>query len=169
MSRSFKTVVFSHGKESGPWGAKILALAAIARDLEVRVESVDYQGIEDPRRRVDKLLEVGTALEGPLVLVGSSLGGHVAAAAATRLNARALFLMAPAFYMPGYEEHTPRDVRCPATLVHGWGDVIVPPANSIRWASEQRAELHLLDSDHRLQDRIAAIGEIFRLFLHALG
>jgi pimeloyl-ACP methyl ester carboxylesterase len=168
VHRSFKTVVFSHGKESGPWGAKILALAAIARELGVGVESVDYQGIEDPRARVAKLLKVGAELAAPLVLVGSSLGGHVAAAAATALDVRALFLMAPAFYMPGYEEHTPRDVRCPAALIHGWGDVIVPPANSIRWASEQRAELHLLNSDHRLQDRIAEIGVIFRHFLETL-
>jgi pimeloyl-ACP methyl ester carboxylesterase len=168
VSRSFRTVVFSHGKESGPWGAKILALAAIARELEIGVESVDYQGIDDPRVRVDKLLKVGAGLPGPLVLVGSSLGGHVAAAAAARLGARALFLLAPAFYMPGYEEHTPRDVRCRAALIHGWGDAIVPPANSIRWASEQRAELHILDSDHRLQDRIGEIGAIFRNFLEDL-
>jgi pimeloyl-ACP methyl ester carboxylesterase len=168
VSRSFQTVVFSHGKESGPWGDKILALAAIARELEIGVESVDYRGIDDPRARVDKLLAVGAELPGPLVLVGSSLGGHVAAAAAARLDARALFLLAPAFYMPGYEEQTPRDMRCPATLIHGWGDVIVPPANSIRWASEQRASLHILDSDHRLQDRITEIGAIFRNFLDAL-
>jgi pimeloyl-ACP methyl ester carboxylesterase len=168
VSRSFQTVVFSHGKESGPWGDKILALAAIARELELGVESVDYRGIDDPRARVDKLLAIGAGLPGPLVLVGSSLGGHVAAAAAARLEARALFLLAPAFYMPGYEEHTPQDVRCPAALVHGWRDVIVPPANSIRWASEHRAELHILDSDHRLQDRITQIGRIFRDFLEAL-
>jgi len=113
-------------------------------------------------------MATGSALPGPVVLVGSSLGGHVAAAAAARLDARALFLLAPAFYMPGYEEHTTRDVRCPAALIHGWGDVVVPPANSIRWASEQRAALHILDSDHRLQDRITEIGKIFRDFLEAL-
>ncbi len=165
----FRTVVFSHGKESGPWGTKILALAAIARELDLGVESVDYRGIDDPRARVAKLLEVGGAFEGPLVLVGSSLGGHVSAAAAAPLGARGLFLMAPAFYMPGYEEHTPREVGCPAALVHGWSDTIVPVANSIRWASEQRAELHILDSDHRLQDRITAIGAIFRGFLGGLN
>jgi hypothetical protein len=46
--------------------------------------------------------------------------------------------------------------------------VIVPPANSVRWASEHRAELHILDSDHRLQDRITEIAAIFRRFLEAL-
>src|SRR5271165_1228200 len=63
LSRSFKTVVFSHGKESGPWGAKITAMAAVARDLELGVESVDYRGIDDPAARVDKLIGVGLELK----------------------------------------------------------------------------------------------------------
>src|SRR5271155_2392546 len=54
LNRSFKTVVFSHGKESGPWGAKITAMAAVARDLNLSVESVDYRGIGDPTQRVEK-------------------------------------------------------------------------------------------------------------------
>jgi len=168
MSRSFRTCVFSHGKESGPWGAKIVALAAVARSLGVAAESIDYQGIDDPRERVDKLLEQGAKLPGPLVLIGSSMGGHVSAAVASRLPVRGLFLLAPAFYMPGLEAYTPRDVPCPAALVHGWNDDIVPVESSIRWAREQGATLTLLQSDHRLQDRIDDIAALFRRFLEAL-
>jgi alpha/beta superfamily hydrolase len=73
--------------------------------------------------------------------------------------------MAPAFYMAGFEAHTPLDVPCPASIVHGWNDDIVPVANSIRWAGERRASLHVLDSDHRLQDRIPEIARLFRSFL----
>ena len=47
------------------------------------------------------------------MLVGSSLGGHVSAAAAAALRPRGLFLLAPAFYMPGFEAYTPQDVACP--------------------------------------------------------
>lgn len=169
MQRSFETVVFSHGKESGPWGSKITALAAVARTLGTAVESVDYQGIDDPRLRVAKLVEIGAGLPGPLVLVGSSMGGHVSAAAAVPLGARALFLLAPAFYMPGFEIHTPRDMPCAAAIVHGWNDAIVPVTNSFRWAGEERATLHVLDSDHRLIDRISDIEVLFREFLIALG
>jgi hypothetical protein len=89
LSRSFDTVVFSHGKESGPWGTKINAMAAVARDLSVGVESVDYRGIDDPGERVQKLMSAGLEFAQPLVLVGSSMGGHVSAAAATPLRARA--------------------------------------------------------------------------------
>jgi pimeloyl-ACP methyl ester carboxylesterase len=168
LSRTVNTVVFSHGKESGPWGAKITAMAAVVRDLNLRVESVDYRGIDDPAKRVEKLLAVGRELNGALALVGSSMGGHVAAAAASRLDTTALFLLAPAFYMPGFEKYTPQNVTVPSAIVHGWHDAVVPVDNSIRWAREHRATLHLLDSDHRLEDQIDPICNLLRNFLMAL-
>jgi pimeloyl-ACP methyl ester carboxylesterase len=168
MTRSFGTVVFSHGKESGPWGSKITAMAAVVRDVGAAVESVDYRGLDDPADRVRKLVEVGLQLTGPLVLVGSSMGGHVCAAAAARLKPRGVFLLAPAFYMAGYEEYTPQDVSCPTAIVHGWHDDIVPVENGIRWAREHRAALHVLDSDHRLENQIDAICILLREFLTAL-
>ncbi len=169
MNNSLGTVVFSHGRESGPWGSKITAMAGVARDLKVAVESVDYRGLDDPAARVRKLMEEGAALRAPLLLVGSSMGGHVAAAAASRLAARGLLLLAPAFYMAGYEEYTPQDVACPTVIVHGWRDDIVPVENSIRWAREHGAALHLLDSDHRLEDQIDTICLLLRDFMHRLA
>jgi pimeloyl-ACP methyl ester carboxylesterase len=168
MTRSFGTVVFSHGKESGPWGTKITAMAVVARDLGAAVESVDYRGLDDPATRVRKLIGAGAELKEPMVLVGSSMGGHVSAAAASRLRARGLFLLAPAFYMAGYEEYTPQDVACPTAIVHGWHDDIVPVESSIRWAREHQAALHLLNSDHRLEDQIVTICLLLRAFLAAL-
>jgi pimeloyl-ACP methyl ester carboxylesterase len=168
LSQTINTVVFSHGKESGPWGTKITAMAAVARDLNLGVESVDYRGLDDPAQRVEKLLSVGRGLPGPLVLVGSSMGGHVASAAASRLDTAALFLLAPAFYMPGFEAYTPQEVTVPTAIVHGWHDDIVPVANSIRWAREHRATLHVLDSNHRLEDQVGTISILLRNFLVAL-
>jgi len=100
--------------------------------------------------------------------VGSSMGGHVSAAAAALLKPRGLFLLAPAFYMAGYEAYTPQDVECPTAIVHGWHDDIVPVENSIRWAREHQAALHLLNSDHRLEDQIEAICTLLRAFLTAI-
>jgi pimeloyl-ACP methyl ester carboxylesterase len=168
LNRTVNTVVFSHGRESGPWGAKITAMAAAVRELNLAAESVDYRGMSDPGLRVERLLAEGGKLAGPLLLVGSSLGGHVSAAAATRLKARALFLLAPAFYMPGLEKYTPQDVAVPTAIVHGWRDDLVPVENSIRWAREHRATLHILDSGHRLQDQIETICILLRNFLAAL-
>jgi alpha/beta superfamily hydrolase len=168
LSRTINTVVFSHGKESGPWGAKITAMARVAQDLGLAVESVDYRGMDDPGRRVEKLVSVGLKLPAPLVLVGSSMGGHVAAAASSRLQAKALFLLAPAFYMRGLEIYTPQDIGAPTAIVHGWHDDVVPVEHSIRWAREHSAVLHLLDSDHRLEGQTATICMLLREFLIAL-
>lgn len=144
-------------------------MAAVSRDLDLRVESVDYRGMEDPAQRVDKLLAVGRGLPGPMVLVGSSMGGHVAAAAANRLDTAGLFLLAPAFYMAGFEKYTPQEVAVPTAIVHGWHDAVVPVDNVIRWAREHRAALHLLDSDHRLEDQIEQICVLLRRFLSVLN
>ena len=95
------TVVFSHGQESGPWGTKIRAMADLAKSVGCQVESIDYQGIADPTERVDKLIAECAAIDDTLLLVGSSMGGHVASAAAARVNAAGLFVLAPAYYHAG--------------------------------------------------------------------
>ena len=159
------TVIFSHGKESGPWGSKITAMAEAVRSLGMAVESLDYRGVDDPAARVEKLVAAAANTASPIVLAGSSMGGHVSAAAATRVAPYGLFLLAPAFYMPGLETQTPRGVACPVAIVHGWHDRIVPVDNSIRWAREHAAALHILDSGHRLEDQIAAICDLLRAFL----
>jgi pimeloyl-ACP methyl ester carboxylesterase len=159
------TVLFSHGKESGPWGAKITAMAAVVRGLGLAARSVDYRGLDDATARVHKLIAEAGTLPGPLLLVGSSMGGHVAAAAAATLKPVGLFVLAPAFYMSGFEAHTPQDVDCPTVIVHGWRDDIVPVESSIRWAREHLAALHLLDSDHRLEDQIETVCRLLQAFI----
>ncbi|HSD71040.1 MAG TPA: alpha/beta hydrolase [Woeseiaceae bacterium] len=162
-------VYFSHGQESGPWGTKIRAMAEAAKALGCRVESIDYQGMADPTQRVEKLVAACRAVTEPLVLVGSSMGGHVATAAARAVNAAGLFVLAPAYYMPGFEVLTPRPPDIPIAIVHGWRDDVVPVENSIRFARECRATLHLLDGDHRLTDNIAEINEYLMQFLRKIA
>ena len=158
-------VYFSHGQESGPWGTKIRSMAETVRALGCRAESVDYQGIADPGARVDKLLAACAGLDEPLLLVGSSMGGYVATAAASALGARGLFVLAPAYYMDGFDAPTPSAPDMPITIVHGWRDEVVPVANSIRYAEQCRATLHVLDGDHRLTDNIDEINQLLTQFL----
>jgi pimeloyl-ACP methyl ester carboxylesterase len=160
-------VIFSHGQDGDPWGAKIAAMAPVARKRNLEVESLDYRGL-DPVARVEKLSAFVSGLTRPVILVGSSLGGHVAATVSSRTNTAGMFLLAPAFYMPGYEQYTPKPAACPIEIVHGWNDTVVPVQNSIRFAQEYKTALHLLDSDHRLNDRIREICELFDLFLARL-
>ena len=160
-------VFFAHGKESGPWGDKIVALAEVARSKGASVESPDYSGLSDPDERVRLLLSLVGEPDPSLVLVGSSMGGYVSAAASGLLKPAGLFLMAPAFYLPGYPAHEP--VSPKTVIVHGWQDEVVPVDNSIRYARAYGADLHLVGSDHRLSDQIPLLCTLFSLFLDQIA
>ena len=159
------TIVFSHGQESGPWGTKIRAMAAMVEELGCKAESIDYQGIADPTERVGKLIEACKEIEDTLILAGSSMGGHVATAAADQVGAAGLFVLAPAYFMEGYEELTPPPPEIPICIVHGWHDDIVPVDNSIRFARQCKATLHLVDGDHRLTANITEINAYLKRFI----
>lgn len=162
-----KTIVFSHGKDSEPWGTKILAMAEAARALGWRVESVDYRGIDDVEGRVQALLSACRGLPPHPVLVGSSLGGYLAAAASQPVQAAGLFLMAPAFDLPGLPP-TPIARRCPTVIVHGWRDDVVPVEKGLAFARTQQALTYLVDDDHRLHASLPQIVRWLRDFLGGL-
>jgi fermentation-respiration switch protein FrsA (DUF1100 family) len=162
-------VVFSHGQESGPWGTKIAALAQTARAQGCVAHSVDYQGIRAPLERVAKLLEYCRGLGGELLLAGSSVGGYVSVVAALQLHPRGVFLMAPALYLPVLPPLPADPLDCPATLVHGWDDTVVPYEHSVRFAHAQGATLHLLAGDHSLHGPLPHIQRLFEGFLQDLA
>ncbi len=161
-------VVFSHGLEGAPWGAKITALADTARSEGYESVSVDYRGINAVRDRITKLVDACKDCDGELILVGSSLGAYLSVATASLLHARGLFLMAPALYLDQLPPLKPGIIDCPAAIVHGLNDEVVPYANSIRFAQEYRATLHLVQSDHQLHDQIRFMKYLFEYFLIAL-
>jgi len=144
-------------------------MADCVKNMGCEALSIDYQGIADPTERVRKLVDECSALDVPPVLVGSSMGGHVATAAAATLGAAGLFVLAPAYYMPGYEELTPNPPGMPTCIVHGWRDDVVPVENSIRYAKSCYAELHILDGDHRLTDNIDEINYYLRRFIEKIA
>ena len=172
-------VVFSHGKESGPWGAKIKTLAAVVERLGGQVTSVDYR--EHPKgtphdqnspyeadRRVEQLLSTELPEHVKLVLVGSSMGGYVSTVTSARLRPDGLFLLAPAFYLNGYSNQDPTSLAKRTMIVHGWGDELVPVENTIKFSRLHRCDMHLIDGDHRLNDALLKIEPIFELFLQQI-
>jgi pimeloyl-ACP methyl ester carboxylesterase len=157
-------VVFAHGRDSGPWGTKITALAEVARRKGCAVLSPDYSHTIDPKARLAQLLESCPRPSGHLVLVGSSMGGYVSAAAASHLQVSGLFLMAPALYFGSYE--LPGPVRVPhCVVVHGWRDAVIPVEVGIRFAREHHAELMVLDDDHSLTAQMDVLSTLFDQFL----
>jgi hypothetical protein len=157
-------VIFSHGKESGPWGSKIRHLADIAQRLGAKVLSPDYSDLKSPDERVKRLLNLKLPPHDQLLLVGSSMGGYVSVVASNHFNPVGLFLMAPALYLPGYEQQDPIPSAGNICIVHGWGDDIVPVENSFSFAKKNLADLHVLDSDHRLDGVLPEVGLIFEQF-----
>jgi len=161
-------LIFSHGLDGSPWGLKITAMAEVARRYQVHVESIDYANL-DTAARVQRRLEVCRELSGEVILVGSSLGAHVATTVSTQVATRGLYLLAPAFFMPGFEQYTPEPAQCPVTIVHGWNDDVVRVENSIRFAQQYRCHLHVVDDDHRLHAQVDQVCDLFDRFLHRLG
>jgi pimeloyl-ACP methyl ester carboxylesterase len=158
-------VIFSHGKESGPWGSKIKRLANCAEGHGCTVDSIDYTDLpDDADARVARLAEVVEAERSPPILVGSSMGGYVSLVSAEKCSVKAVFLLAPALYLPGYsQQEYAADV--PVEIVHGWGDELIPPEHAIRYAQLSNNTLHLVDGDHRLTDALDLIEQLFDRFM----
>lgn len=142
-------IVFSHGKESGPWGSKITLMAEQAK-LYGQIHSINYQDLSSPDDRAERLVEHLGSLNGDIILVGSSMGGYVSVVASSKVNIAGLMLLAPAFYLPGYAVREPVTPCQNVSIVHGWDDDIVPYENSVRFALKHKAELKLVDDGHRL-------------------
>lgn len=157
-------VYFSHGKESGPWGSKIQRLAKVAKAYNFSVDSIDYSDILDPDLRVERLIQVLKNEEEDFVLVGSSMGGYVSLVAGEQVNAKGLFLLAPALFMKGYKTQN-YSASTDIEIVHGWSDDVIPPENSIKFAKHSDCSLHLISGDHRLNTSIETVENLFSQFL----
>ena len=161
-------VIFSHGKESGPWGSKIKRLAQTAKALGFEVDSIDYQGISSPEVRVEKLLAYVANESEPYIYVGSSMGGYVSVVAAESTNPKGVFLLAPALYMDDYKHQEYLAPNKNIEIVHGWSDDIVPVENSILFAKKVNCSLHAINGDHRLNSSIDQVDALFESFLKKL-
>lgn len=161
------SVYFAHGRDSGPWGHKITALARRARRRGLNVETPDFRFSNDADARVRHLLSLDPPTGEALVLVGSSMGGYVVTAASGTLHPRGLFLIAPALGMPG----RPADPSPRAGLVevvHGWSDAVISVEHSWRFARQHHARLHVLDGEHTLNAQLPLIERLFEAFLDEL-
>ena len=158
-------VIFSHGKESGPWGTKIRRLAEIAKGRGVSVESLDYTHTMDPDNRVEQLLETLSTETEDFLLAGSSMGGYVALVASQQVIARGVFLMAPALYIPGYACQDYASISPHVEIIHGWNDDIIPVENSIRYARDAGCLLNIVNGNHALDDVLDLVDQQFSGFL----
>jgi alpha/beta superfamily hydrolase len=158
-------IIFSHGKESGPWGTKIKHLAEIARKHKCEVDSIDYRAYANPDDRVLQLLNYLKNEEEEFILVGSSMGGYVSIVASEQVEATAVFLLAPALYLEGYNKQEYLSKSKNIEIIHGKSDEVIPFGNSVKYAKEAKCTLHLIEGDHRLNTSLEQVEEIFEEFL----
>lgn len=163
-----KLVIYNHGKDSTPWGEKTLAFAEIAKRHGYEMASPDYRNQMDPDGRVKQLLAMDWSDYSKTVLIGSSMGAYVATVAAETLPASGLFLLAPAFYLPGYQRREFKPLGH-TWVFHGWQDEIVPPENAWQFCQQYRCRLLMLDADHRLISKIPLLAQEFDRFLCQLA
>lgn len=159
------TVYFAHGRESGPWGIKIRAMAKVAEALGCRVVSRDDSDTLDPDLRVSRLIEEARAIDGSVVLVGSSMGGYVVTVASQAIQPVGLFLMAPALGMPDYNEAMPVPHARKLSVIHGWADDIVPFDMVLEFARTYQAMLHVVPAGHALIEQLEWLTRAFAEFL----
>ncbi|MGR9086113.1 MAG: YqiA/YcfP family alpha/beta fold hydrolase [Gammaproteobacteria bacterium] len=163
-----KMIIYNHGKDSTPWGEKTMIFSVIAERLGFDFQSPDYRHQPDPDERVERLLGLDYSSHEQYVLAGSSMGAYVATVAAETIRPQGLFLLAPAFYLPGYR----RTEFCPPAertqVIHGWQDAVVPPGNSWRFCRSYGIRLNMLNSDHRLMSEAPRLAFEFERFLRDL-
>jgi pimeloyl-ACP methyl ester carboxylesterase len=163
------TLVFCHGRESGPQGYKISRLRPLAEARGWQVVTPDFRDIDDPDIRVELLLGMHACFSVPLLLIGSSMGGYVAARAAAVLNPDGLLLLAPAIGLAGYRDPSPVPVANRIEVIHGWRDSVIAPQAVFDWAGRNRLTLHQVDDDHPLTQSIAFLRQRLELMLEALA
>ena len=158
-------LVFSHGKESGPWGFKIKRLAVIAEAHGCEVDSIDYRDCMDADLRVEKLLSHLQQEPQDFILAGSSMGGYVSLVASASIQTRALLLIAPARYIASFKTQEYASSAAHIEIVHGWSDDVIPVQNSIDYARRADCSLHLISGDHPLNTSIETVEILFQQFL----
>lgn len=138
---------FIHGLESSSMGTK----GVFFRDKYPDMIIEDFVGhFKDRMEKLNKILS-GKA---PLILVGSSYGGLMAAVYAfnNEKSIKKLILLAPALDINEFEPHLGRQLLLPAVIYHGRDDDVVSPSSvqDIARMVFVNLEYHLVDDDHSL-------------------
>jgi hypothetical protein len=88
--------------------------------------------------------------------------------ASASIKTRALFLIAPALYIPSFKTQQYTSTAEHIEVVHGWSDDVIPAQNSIDFARQADCSAHLISGDHPLNSSIESVEAIFVQFLNSV-
>ncbi len=143
-------LLFLHGLESGPHGAKYQALKRAFGE----VNAPDCIGISDPQHRLQIILSAISGTKESFLVVGSSMGGLMALLLQQAVPKRVagMLLCAPALHRPAATtlkaNHLP-----PTLIIHGRQDTVVPISTSRAFG----VPLLEVDDDHSLKNSLPTI------------
>lgn len=166
-------VILSHGLNSSPAATKVTAMAAVAESLGWTSERPDYSDLDASgdilklHDRLERLLQRARAVDGPLVLAGSSMGAFISALASLEVDCIGLHLLVPPPRLKGF----PRLLDAapvPIEIIHAWNDELIPASEVIAWAQARQARLILVPDTHRLEQHVDYCAQAFGRFLEAL-
>ena len=168
---------YIHGYQSSPNGDKALILKK-----NLQVIPVPYRDVPPEELVISQCLSrISQAITNDdyVVLIGSSLGGFLAAAIAlTHLNVKQLILLNPAIIPPetdlttiqGMPQRILKEMVTPAlfteklaaqiTILRGTHDDVVPDEWVVRFAQAQHATIRLFDDNHRFSKNLSRLSEI---------
>jgi pimeloyl-ACP methyl ester carboxylesterase len=125
--------------------------ATVLRRIFPGIVTPDFDGSLAERM---KQLETILGNQTGWMLIGSSLGGLMAALFATQHPAqiRKLILLAPALILPEFAENLPSAIDVPTVIVQGTRDELITLEASRELAEKVFTNLtyHVVDDDHRL-------------------
>ena len=140
-------ILFIHGSDSNSQTYKAKLLGGIFPGMVIP----DFDG-DLPERM--KQLEAILGAETGWTLIGSSLGGLMAALFATQHpgQLRKLILLAPALTLPGFTRTLPSQISIPTIIIQGTHDEFIPLEPTRRLAEKVFTNLTYIavDDDHRL-------------------
>lgn len=147
-------IIFIHGLNSSGQGVK----GRFFSELNTNILTPDFIGTVEERI---EHLETILAESNNWTLIGSSLGGLIAAITAGRHPEKVnrLILLAPALRMQEYRTGCFRTVSCPVTIFHGVTDDVIPLSES-RTVAEKiflDLEFYEVEDDHSLHATLHSI------------
>ena len=173
-----KPIIYLHGYGSGPQSIKgqFFRRKFEQQGVEVRLPDLvegDFEGLTIGRQMAvaERVANHGE----PCIVMGSSLGGYLAALYAKRHpEVERVILLAPALHFPSRVQNLQHpslladapnweaepDFQQPGLILHGRRDDVVPAELSIEFAaSHPNVKLVLLESDHALTDVLERLWE----------
>lgn len=173
---------YIHGYQSNPHGEKATIFKETLQAVPISYQDTIPEEISIPGCLDRISMELRN--DPSVVLIGSSLGGFLAASTALdHPNVKRLILLNPAIIPPETNLHEiegmplrilqeminarlfTQKISAPITILRGTQDTVVPDQWVLRFARAQNATIQFFDDDHRFSKNLSRLPDIISALL----